>query len=233
MGFQPWDNPDPQSVAGLNSAMVYGENIQFAVGLNHQVALGSNVQLCINPSALFDLLNVPATSTLASLFGSGIGGNMQFTIGSSTNVVWGRQFQVNLGPEQVNIDANSHKPFAITMCALIGAACIAYSIAFGLSGDEDQRATIVIIFQVTIDLLLAAFMTQMMFYKSLETELSAGLRTLCGAPAQAGDDVPHATSLENFASALAFIIMMGVAITPPVADAVTEGHFNDETQSSS
>lgn len=93
MSFQPWGNPDPQSVAGLNSAMVYGENLQFTAGLNHQVALGSNLQLCVNPSALFELLNVPGRSTLSSFFGSGLGGNMQFTIGSSTNINWGRQFQ--------------------------------------------------------------------------------------------------------------------------------------------
>jgi hypothetical protein len=227
--FQPWAKPDPQSVAGLNSAMVYGENIQFATGLNHQVAVGSNLQLCINPSTLFELLDVPGSSTLSSLMGSGLGGNMQFTIGSSTNVVWGRQFQINLGPEQITIDANSHQIFASVMCSLIGAACIAYSIAYGLCGDEDQRATIVIIFQVTIDLLLAVFMTQMMFYKSIESGLSDGLRRL----AQAGSDIPHSTTMEDIASALAFIAIMTAAITPAVAMAVEEGHFQGETQSSS
>ena len=48
--FQPWGNPD-RSVAGLNSAMVYGENIQFTTGLNHRIALGSNLQLCVNPGS--------------------------------------------------------------------------------------------------------------------------------------------------------------------------------------
>ena len=224
--FQPWANPDTQSVAGLNSAMVYGENIQVAVGLNHQVALGSNLQLCVNPSVLFELLGVPGSSTLSAMFGTGLGGNMQFTIGSSTNVTWGRQFQINLGPEQINIDANSHKPFAIVMCSLIGAACIAYAIAYGLSKDEDGRATIVVLFQVTMDLLLAVFMTQMMYYKSIETGLSDGLRTLVGA----GSDIPHSTTIEDFASALAFVAVMAAAVIPPVASAVEEGHFQGETQ---
>jgi hypothetical protein len=227
--FQPWANPDTQSVAGLNSAMVYGENLQFAVGLNHQVALGSNLQLCINPSVLFELLGVPGSSTLSSLFGTGLGGNMQFTIGSSTSVFWGRQFEIDMGPEKITIDGNQHKAFSIVMCSLIGAACIAYAIAYGLCKDEDDRATIVLIFQVTIDLLLAAFMTQMMFYKGIEAGLTDGLRTLFGA----GSSVPHSTTLEDFASALAFAGLMSAAIVPPVAIAVEEGHFQGETQSSS
>lgn len=54
--YQPWANPDPQSIVGLNSAMVYGENIQFATGVNHQIAVGSNLQLCINPGTLVAML---------------------------------------------------------------------------------------------------------------------------------------------------------------------------------
>jgi hypothetical protein len=38
MAYQPWFNPDLQSIAGLNSAMVFGENIQLATGVNHQIA---------------------------------------------------------------------------------------------------------------------------------------------------------------------------------------------------
>jgi hypothetical protein len=226
--FQPWGNPDPQSVAGLNSAMVYGENIQFATGLNHQIALGSNLQLCVNPGVLFDLLEVPGSATLSALWGTGLGGNMQFTIGSSANVTWGRQFQITLGPEQVTIDANSHKPFAMAMCTIIGAACLAYAIAYGLITDENNRATAVIIFQVTIDLLLAAFMTQMMAYKGVEAGLSDGLRALFNAPT-----VDHSPVLEGFASALAFVVAMGAAIAPPVLIATEEGHFSGEKQDSS
>jgi hypothetical protein len=192
MSFQPWGNPDPQSIAGLNSAMGYGENLQFTTGLNHQVALGSNLQLCVNPSVLFEMLNVPGSSTLSSLFGSGLGGNMQFTIGSSTNINWGRQFQINLGPEQITIDANQHKAFATAMCGMIGAVCIAHSIGYGICTDEDRRATLVIAFQVAIDLLLAAFTAQMMHYKGIESGLTDGVRKLVGA---GSDSPPHALGL--------------------------------------
>jgi len=223
--FQPWANPDPQSVAGVNSAMVYGENIQVAVGLNHQVAVGSNLQLCVNPAALLDLLNVPGSATLSGMFGSGLGGNLQMTIGTNTAINWGRQFQINLGPEPVTINASTNKPFMIAMSSLIGAACIAYAIAYGLCGDEDGRATIVIVFQTTMDLLLAVFMAQQMFYKGLEQNLADGLRTLYAAPTP-----DHSTLGEDFLGALSFVGIMAAAVAPPVAIAVEEGHFQGEKQ---
>ncbi|HVP00894.1 MAG TPA: hypothetical protein VMT15_22660 [Bryobacteraceae bacterium] len=231
-GYQPWANPDPQSVAGLNSAMIYGENIAVVAGLNHQIALGSNLQFCINPSVLFEMLGIPGSATLSSLFGSGLGGNMQFTIGSNTNIVWGRQFQITMGPEQVTIDANSKKPFAITMCALIGAAALGYAIGYGLCKDEDGRATAVVIFQIVMDLLLAVFMIQMMAYKTIDNTTSDDIRILVGANTDtSGHPIPRSTTLQDLASALAFVVAMGALITPPIAVAVEEGHFQGETQS--
>ena len=225
--FQPWANPDPQSVAGLNSQMVYGENLQFATGMNHQVALGSNLQLCINPAVLFDLLNVPGSATLAGLWGTGLGGNMQFTVGSNTTVTWGRQFDIHMGPEKIEINANEDKAFAMAMCALIGSACIAYSIGYGICPDEDDRASLAIAYQSSIDLLLGAFMTQMMLYKSAHTGMSEGLRSLFGY-----DAIDHSSALEGLSEALSFATAMGAAIAPPVAVAVEENHFQGQTQAS-
>jgi hypothetical protein len=226
--FQPWANPDPQSVAGLNSAMVYGENLQFTTGMNHQVALGSNLQLCINPAVLFDLLNLPGSATLAGLWGTGLGGNMQFTIGSNTTFTWGRQFDIHLGPEKIEVNANEHKAFTMAMCALIGSASIAYSIGYGICGDEDGRATLAIGFQLIIDLLLGALMTQMMYYKSLDISVTGALTQLFQAPAS-----DHSTALEDFAGALSAVALLGAAVAPAVAIAVEEGHFQGHQQDSS
>src|ERR1700692_4647356 len=124
--FQPWANPDPQSVAGLTSAMVYGENIQCATGVNHQIAVGSNLQLCINPGTLVAMMGGPACSSLSDFFGAGgMGGNMQFTIGTNTTVNWGRQYQINMGGETITYDAGQQTPASKKLCAVIGATCIA------------------------------------------------------------------------------------------------------------
>jgi hypothetical protein len=208
--------------------MVYGENLQFTTGMNHQVALGSSLQLCMNPAVLFDLLNVPGSATLAGLWGTGLGGNMQFTVGSNATVTWGRQFDIHMGPEKIEVNGNEHKAFTMAMCALIGAASIAYSIGYGICADEDDRATLAIAFQATIDVLLGAFMTQMMFYKGIDRGLSDGLRSLFVVQA-----ANRSTAIEDFAGALSAVTLLGAAIAPPVAIAVEEGHFQGEKQDSS
>src|ERR1700679_64546 len=96
--YQPWANPDPQSIVGLNSAMVYGENIAVTTGVNHAVTIGSNVAVCVNPRTLVSMLGGPACASLNDFFGAGgLGGNMTFTIGTNTQVNWGRQYTVNMG----------------------------------------------------------------------------------------------------------------------------------------
>jgi hypothetical protein len=232
--FQPWANPAPQSVAGLNSAMVYGENIQFCTGVNHQIAVGSNLQLCINPGTLVAMLGGPACSALSDFFGAGgLGGNTQFTIGTNTVINWGRQYQVNMGGETITYDASQQTAASKTLCAIIGATCIAYSIAYGACPDEDGRATIVILFQVTIDTLLTAFMAYQAALKAGKQTAHDMVRSLYVAAS-----VEHSSKWENAGvmTAAAITGVLGAAITPVVAIAVEEGHFASEqsqTQSSS
>lgn len=228
--FQPWANPDPQSVAGLNSAMVYGENIQFCTGVNHQIAVGSNLQLCINPGTLVAMMGGPATSALSDFFGAGgLGGNTQFTIGTNTVINWGRQYTVNMGGETIAYDASQQTAASKALCAIIGATCIVYSIAYGACSDEDGRATIVIIFQITIDALLAAFMAYQAMLKGGNQSLGDMLRNLRGSTAPG-----HTTTWENagVVTAAALTGVLGAVVTPLVAVAVEEGHFQGQTQSS-
>jgi hypothetical protein len=232
--FQPWVNPDPQSVAGLNSQMVYGQNIQFAAGVNHQIAVGSNLQLCINPGTLVAMMGGPACSALSDFFGAGgLGGNTQFTIGTNTTINWGRQYQVNMGGETISFDANQQTGASKALCAIIGATCIAYSIAYGLCDDEDGRATIVIVFQLTVDLLLGAFMAYQQVLKSGHQSLGDMARSLCGAAS-----VEHTSIWEEagIMTAAAVSGVVGALVSPAVAVAVKEGHFasqQSQTQSAS
>jgi hypothetical protein len=228
MSFQPWANPDPQSIFGMNSAMVYGENMQVAVGLNNQIALGNNTQLCINPLVLFDMFSVPGTASLSALWGSGLGGNMQFTIGSSTNVVWGRQFQVNLGPESINIAAGGQKPMNYVLCGLVGAAAIAYAIAYGLEGDEDGRANVLVIFQALMTISLAVFMGTEMALWEADKDTTKVLKALFNSQEAPGTN-KWWQDLISFLSALA--VLPPLIFLEPVLVSQEEGHFQGETQS--
>jgi hypothetical protein len=232
--FQPWANPDPQSVAGLNAAMVYGENIAFTTGVNHQIAVGSNLQLCINPGTLVAMMGGPACSSLSDFFGAGgLGGNTQFTIGTNTVINWGRQYQVNMGGETINYDASQQTAASKALCAIIGAVCIAYSIAYGACSDEDARAALVVVFQVTVDALLTAFMGYQQVLKAGKQTAFDMIRSLHTAAS-----VEHTSQWESAGVMVAAAItgVLGAAVTPVVAIAVEEGHFASEqsqTQSSS
>jgi hypothetical protein len=152
---------------------------------------------------------------------------MQFTIGSNAHITWGRQFQINMGPEQVTLNVDQTKPFTMIMSCLIGSACLAYAIAYGLITDENDRATAVIVFQSTIDILLAAFMAQHMTHKGFNTAMSEAQKNLYGAR---GFD--HTTAIQDFAGTLSAVALVGAAIAPPVVVATEEGHFVGQTQDS-
>jgi hypothetical protein len=224
MAYTPWQNPDPQSIAGMNSVVVFGENFQAAVGLNHQLALGSNLQICVNPSVLADMCGV-SSDTLASIWGSGPGGNQQFTIGSNTNVVWGRQFQVNLGPEQLQVNANAHRIVTEIVCGLIAVLLIVWIIVYGLEKDENNRANETIGFQIAVDILLALLLKAEMKYKNAEQTIVSALKGMFGA-----GDMFQSSAWQDFGQGLTLAVILGAMIAPVVAIATEEGHFQGQTQ---
>jgi hypothetical protein len=227
--FQPWTNPDPQTITGLNSQMVYGENIQFATGLNHQIALGSNLQLCVNPAAMVDGFGIPGSAAFAGLFGSGLGGNLQLCIGTNTNVTWGRQFTIAMSAaaDNVTIDGTKHRPLSFTMLAILAAACVVYPIAFGETSDEDNRAGVVIGFQTLVDILLATLVVGGMFLQDADHAFTGELRKMF--------DTPDRASTKDWwalPGSIAFFGLLAAAILPSVAIAQEEGHFTQEQASS-
>ena len=221
--FQAWNNPDPQTITGLNSQMVYGENIQFAAGLNHQIALGSNLQLCINPVALMDLLDMPQSAALVGLMGSGVGGNNQLTIGTSTSITWGRQFELFMGPTKFTIDGTKERIVSKVFLTLIGAACIAYPIAFNAIKDEDGRAKLVIGFQLFIDVCLAAMVIAEMYVDNADKTITTVEKRLFNAAT--GDDAAKPYDLGQW---IAYLGMLTALVLPIVAISGEEGKFNDE-----
>jgi type VI secretion system secreted protein VgrG len=152
--------PPPIGVVGLNSVMVFGENLQVAAGLNHQLALGNNIQICINPLGLVaGVPGVPAAPALTAALGSGQGGNMQFTIGTSANFVLGQEFDINLGPPKIEISGPyGDHPATIVLCGVLSAAAIAYVILYDALQEDQQRAALVVAFQALVDALLISIL---------------------------------------------------------------------------
>jgi len=226
--YVPWPKPDPQAIVGLNSVMVYGENMQAAAGLNHQLAVGSNLQVCVNPSVLVEMLKAPGSEVFSMLSGSGLGGNMQFTIGSSANVVWGRKFDIHIGPTDFEVDKDAtNSLLSRFLCAAIGVAAVIHVIAYGCihSDDENGRATEVIVVQIVMDLLIGAFMLAQMATGKLEEGLNSLWKAMFAYPPW---DPDH--QLEAWGPLLEMTTILSALIIPPVVMANEENHFTAETQ---
>ncbi|MGA3186712.1 MAG: hypothetical protein ABSF22_06335 [Bryobacteraceae bacterium] len=218
----------------MNAVSVYGANIAFTTGVNHQVTVGSNLQLCVNPGTYFAMMGGPACRPLSDFLGApGLGGNLQFTIGASTTINWGRQYHINMGGETINYDASIQTPASQALCAIIGATCMAYSMAYGACPDEDDRAALMINFQATVDSLLAAFMAYQAVLKAGTQAASDGTSSLYGFPV-----AEHSSEWElgGMLTASALTELLASIITPVVEMAVEESHFASQpsqTQSAS
>ena len=153
---QPLGIPSAQGLVGLNSTMVYGENIQTAVGINHQLAVGSNYQICVNPAGLLTgPTSLPGLPIFASALGGGIGGNVQFTIGTNAQITYGRAFEINVGAPKVSLDNNHDDQNTATylLCGGVGLIILLYVVAYGIHDDDSVRAGLTIAFQTCLDLL--------------------------------------------------------------------------------
>jgi hypothetical protein len=184
-GFDAGDNmpePPPIGVVGLNSVMVYGENLQVAAGLNHQLAVGNNIQICINPLGLAaGVPGLPAAPALTAALGSGLGGNMQFTVGTSANFVLGQEFDINLGPPKIEVSGPyGDHPGTIILCGVLSAAAIAWVILYDVLPQDQQRATMAVAFQTLVDALLISILGAEMAMKAASQDVSEGYKTLMG-----------------------------------------------------
>ena len=185
----PMPEPPPTGIVGMNSVMTYGANMQAACPLNHQLAVGNNVQLCINPFGLAaGVKGAPFPQFMQSILGSGMGGNMQFTVGTSAQFTLGQSFEISIGPPKIEI----HQPYSGhvavgILCGVLSAAAIVLALAYDLlphdySQPQDtdvdpnadkaaqdaaqaaeqrgdkDRATLVLVYQLLADALLIAIL---------------------------------------------------------------------------
>jgi hypothetical protein len=88
---------------------------------------------------------------------------MQFTLGTSANVVMGQSFDINLGPRRIQVDAHDKtqvKPLTIILAWTMTGIIIAFLIAYSALTDNDQRAALLVTFQLSLQILLGVIMDQ-------------------------------------------------------------------------
>jgi type VI secretion system secreted protein VgrG len=199
--YSAYQPPQATGVLGLNGIMVLGENLQAALGLNHQIALGSNVQVCINPGGLgAGVTGSPAGPGFTGFLGSGIGGNMQLTVGTSCSFVLGRNYQINLGPAQITVNPGPNHPLSTRCLTMISASYAAWMLMYFLSYDDSTpeqatstnsfRTELTLGLQIFIDILLACLMQQEMIYYKAENNVDDPLNKAYQASVAAQKEDP-------------------------------------------
>jgi hypothetical protein len=159
----------PLSVLGANSQVIYGANFQVATPLNFQMTVGGNIQIVVNPLAFEAAFHgdpgtgklMPSEPQLAQLLGSGLGGNMQLTLGSNATFVMGQTFDINLGPRRVQIDSHnktSSKPAIFQLGIVIQVVAIVFLLTYALVQSDDARAVLLILFEIVMEVMLMALM---------------------------------------------------------------------------
>ncbi len=200
--------PEPQAILGMNTSVVYGGNYQIAVPLNFQLALGSNIQICLNPASFLDLFKFASlpTEAMAAALGSGFGGNMQLTMGTSANFVMGQSYDINLGPRRIQVDVHDRtaiQPVASKMGLLIFGAVILFLVAYDLIHDDDQRAVTLMAFQSLMQMLLAGLMGTQNLYHQVDAETKKAIEVgYVGAEAPKATDSPALSGLIEVAAIL-------------------------------
>lgn len=181
--------PEPQAILGLNSTVVYGTNVQVATPMNFQLAVGGNLQVCISPNA-WQLLCMEGSETdlvptmtpaLNQALGSGLGGNMQFTMGTSANFVLGQSFDVNFGPRRITLDVHNKAGIQACVKALGTKIIIAtgvFLLAYAVAADDDLRTWVVIIYQFLMQVMLIALMDTQAIYHHMDAYYKQQLDTI-------------------------------------------------------
>ncbi len=166
---------EPLAVLGINSNVVYGGNFQIAMPLNMQMAIGSNIQICINPGSFFNIFPeaAPTAESMAAALGSGFGGNMQLTLGTSASFIMGQAYDINLGPKRIVIDTHAKtaiQPGARRIGVAMEIVVIVFLLAYALLHDDDARAMLLIAFQATMQFLLLGLMGTQKLYQVMDDE---------------------------------------------------------------
>ncbi len=211
---------------GLNAMFVFGENMQAALGLNHQVAFGNNQQICINPAGLLADVDVEGGPLLTGLLGGDAGGNMQLSFGCNVALTVGQAFEMNLGPDKIQIDGGlgSHK-CALVSCTIIGTLVSLYALAYGLvcaSQDYAKGGTYTLIYQEAVNACLGFLMLSEKLTKEVSIVIDTTVLTAFGVqqPPSSPSESPKSGAWPAFGTGLA----LGAAIEVPLLATLLDGN---------
>jgi hypothetical protein len=195
-----WPHPQPQGIVGVNSAVIYGDNFQVACPLNHELFVGKNTQICINPFGLAaGVPGMAAPEFLQSILGSGMGGSMQFTVGTCAQFTLGQSLEISIGPPKIEIHQgyDDHAPVN-ALCGILSGVAVIFLVAYALiptySADQNAdkavnqhkeqagdrgRAVTSLAYQLVVEVLLGAVLTMECTVDHLDWLADDMLKAMC------------------------------------------------------
>lgn len=228
-----WVQPQPQAVLGLSSSMVYGSAFSSSFPLAFQLATGGLFKLIVDPAGyagMFpDSMAAPAAGPLLDLFGSGIGGNVQMTLGTTANISMGLAYNIHIGETIANKTQNKTAWRVISFIAggVMAAAAIAFQIAYGIMKRDDDRAALVVAFQIFIQAVLALLMGTENAYYAMDHEINDLLFDIFGGKLAASyEGAEGFVVLQHMAETLVGAAVTPGVILPPILESVGEGHLD-------
>ena len=175
----PWNHPNPQGAVGISTTVTYGDAFSVACPLNSSLHLGNNLGVDINPFGLAaGVPGMPVPDLLRAFLGSGMGGSMQFIVGTNASLTLGQSLDISIGPPKIAIQHgyNDH-PAVNILCGMLAGFAVAYVLAYGLiptytpdpnatqavNQDKEQsgdraRALATLAYQLAADALLTAIL---------------------------------------------------------------------------
>ncbi len=128
---------DEPTALGIKSDVVYGAAQALTLGFDHGLVIGNKNRVCINP--LFLLASPPWLSTF---LGGGLGGQVDFFIGTKTDFVWGPSFKIELGEEALELKRNVRAVPVVHWLAIAFAAVSALWVLVHSACKEDKDRAI-------------------------------------------------------------------------------------------
>jgi type VI secretion system secreted protein VgrG len=234
-----WPQPDPLAVFGLNSGVVYGGNFQIAMPLNFQMAVGSNLQICVNPTGFATMFadgTLPLPPDAAQLLGSGMGGNMQLTLGTSANFVMGQIFDINIGPRRIQIDADTGSMFqsaSKVIGLILSSVILLFLIAYGIVTHDAARAALLLILQVTTQILLMIMMDFQKLHKDIHHEKMPQLYRNLFVASDPDKEHPKGIKValldQGWADVASVGTLLSLYLAPPLVESLGEGNRDNPT----
>lgn len=224
-----WAQPQPQSVLGLSSNMVYGSAFSSSFPLAFQLATGGLFKLVVDPVGYAAMFPETAATPVLDLFGSGIGGNVQVTLGTVANISMGLKYNMHLGDE-VKIssqDKAAMRTLELIVGGLMAVLAIAFQIAYGAIAEDDKRAEFVIAFQLSIQALVAVLMGAENAYYLMDHGVKHVLFDIFGPIEPEPDGSKGLGVYQNVLKTLLAAAVAPAAILPPILASQGEDKLNE------